>query len=93
MPVGKSTPRFLPTLTEVVHPVAPSSGPVVDRELLIEGILQRVAPVVEAQLKERLQLLVREHMDAIFSQLHAEMESAIRDAVTQAVEQENTLGT
>ena len=52
MSTKRPAPRFLPTLTEVVHPLASSVEPVMNSELLVERLLQRVAPAVEAQLRE-----------------------------------------
>ncbi len=91
MPVGKSTPRFLPTLTEVVHPVTSPRVSTLDREQLIESVLQRVAPLVEAQLTEMLQRLVHEHMESISSQMQSAVSAAVRESVTQALAQDGGL--
>lgn len=81
MSVGKPTPRFLPTLTEVFYPVASVPAPELTSELLVERLLQRVAPTVEAQLRETLKSLVQEQMRLLEPRFQQEIESAIKQAV------------
>lgn len=81
MSVGKPTPRFLPTLTEVVYPVASAPAPEFTIELLVERLLQRVAPTVEAQLRETLKSLAQEQMRLLEPRFQQEIESAVKQAV------------
>jgi hypothetical protein len=87
MSVGKPAPRFLPTLTEVVHPAATVVTPELTSELLVERLLLRVAPTVEAQLRETLKSLVQEQMRLLEPRFQQEIESAVKRAV--AIEMDN----
>ena len=89
----KTFPRFFPTLTEVVQPGAPApvspavQAPVTsaaDRELLVEQVLQRIAPVVEERLHEAVHAMLQDQMDLLARRLHQEIESTVRQAVIQA---------
>lgn len=85
MSTKKPAPRFLPTLTEVVHPLASSVEPVMNSELLVERLLQRVAPAVEAQLRETLRVLIQEQILLLAPRFQQEIESAVRQAVAGAM--------
>lgn len=85
----KTFPRFFPTLTEVVQPSPSAQTPVpvvpaVDRELLVEQVLQRIAPVVEERLHDAVQAMLQDQMDLLARRLHQEIESTVRQAVIQA---------
>lgn len=85
----KTAPRFVPTLTEVVQPGAPAPVPApvtsaADREVLVEQVLQRIAPVVEERLHEAVQAMLQDQMDLLARRLHQEIESTVRQAVIQA---------
>ena len=58
MSTGKPPHRFVPTLTEVVHPGGASVRPVIDSQRLVEQILQHVKPRLEQQLRASLQAQV-----------------------------------
>lgn len=85
MSTKKPAPRFLPTLTEVVHPLAASVEPVMNSELLVERLLQRVAPAVEAQLRETLRVLIQEQILLLAPRFQQEIETAVRQAVAGAM--------
>lgn len=85
MSTKKPAPRFLPTLTEVVHPLASSVEPVMNSELLVERLLQRVAPAVEAQLRETLRVLIQEQIQLLAPRFQQEIETAVRQAVAGAM--------
>lgn len=85
MSIKKPAPRFLPTLTEVVHPLASSVEPVMNSELLVERLLQRVAPAVEAQLRETLRVLIQEQILLLAPRFQQEIETAVRQAVAGAM--------
>lgn len=85
----KAFPRFFPTLTEVVQPGAPAQMstpvlPAVDRERLVEQVLQQIAPVVEERLHEAVQAMLQDQMNALARRLHQEIEITVRQAVIQA---------
>jgi hypothetical protein len=92
MSVGKPAPRFLPTLTEVVYPVATVAAPELTSELLVERLLQRVAPTVEAQLRETLRSLVQEQMRLLEPRFQQEIESAVTRAVAIEMRKIETSG-
>jgi hypothetical protein len=85
MSTKRPAPRFLPTLTEVVHPLASSVEPVMNSELLVERLLQRVAPAVEAQLRETLRVLIQEQILLLAPRFQQEIETAVRQAVAGAM--------
>lgn len=85
MSIKKPAPRFLPTLTEVVHPLASSAEPLMNNELLVERLLQRVAPAVEAQLRETLRVLIQEQILLLAPRFQQEIETAVRQAVAGAM--------
>ena len=84
MATAKSTPRFVPTLTEVVQPDPPVPVPIeFDAELLVAQILQRVVPLVVAELRGSLQVLFQEQRCAMEEGLHKEIQSAVQQALVQ----------
>ena len=86
MSIRKPAPRFLPTLTEVVHPLAsPAAVPVMNNELLAERLLQRVAPAVEDQLRETLKALIQEQILLLAPRFQQEIETAVKRAVAGAM--------
>lgn len=93
MPGSKKTKRSVPTLTEVVHLSAPQVALAIDRELLVENLLQRVAPTVEHQLREILQRQLQEQMRLLLPQLQLEMESFVRQTVAQAMAEKGQFDT
>lgn len=85
---AKITPRFVPTLTEIVHPAAVSTMPVTDHEKLLEQVVQRVIPLVQAQLREVLELSLQAHADAIAAQYQDDLVAMVKSAVAQAMAQD-----
>jgi hypothetical protein len=91
MATAKSTPRFVPTLTEVVQPDLPVPSPTeFDAELLVAQILQRVIPLVVAELRGSLQVLFQEQRCSMEADLHKEIQSAVQQALLRA--QDNAIG-
>lgn len=85
MATTKSTPRFVPTLTEVVQPDLPvPAATEFDAELLVAQILQRVIPLVVAELRGSLQVLFQEQRCSMEAGLHKEIQSAVQQALLQA---------
>lgn len=94
-------PRYVPTLTEVVHPApapepvsasTPVIGPAVAaldaRELLVQRILQRLDPVLEQRLQQAVEQLVLEHTRSLMLRLREEIERVLRESVVDAFERE-----
>jgi hypothetical protein len=87
----KVTPRFLPTLTEVVvrppPPVlAPETGAQVDSDALVDRVMQSVGPRMELHLQSLVAAAMQEQVRLLTPLLHQELEAAVRDAVAQALE-------
>jgi hypothetical protein len=90
----KTTPRFLPTLTEVVHPASPvvALGSSEDQAQLVERVTQRAVAAVQEQLQAALQTLMDEHAQILAQRLQEETTRAVRLAVHQALTEENASG-
>ena len=85
MPDKRLVPRFVPTLTEVVQPVPPTTATAVDTQWLAEQVLQTVKPKLEQQLRASLQVVIEQHLQAAAPRLQQEMDEAIRVAVAHAL--------
>lgn len=90
-------PRFVPTLTEIVHPqlplqtplVADTATPVVPLpEAMVQRILQRIDLVLETRLRDSVSQLVLKQTQALAPLLREEIERLVRESVSQAFEQE-----
>jgi hypothetical protein len=94
-------PRFVPTLTEVVHPAPmivqappldqPTGAPAFSTELeaqMVQRILQRVDLILERRLRETVGQLILEHTQALVPRLREEIEQVVSQSVNQAIEQE-----
>jgi hypothetical protein len=97
--MSSQPPRFVPTLTEVVHPLnAPlptedtTAAAAVDsagaENLLVQRVLQRVNLMLERRLREAVGQLILEHTERLVPELRQEIESVVRDSVNQAFAQE-----
>jgi hypothetical protein len=90
----KQPPRFVPTLTEVVHsgpaPLTPSvlAAPPLSPDQLAQRVLQRVDLVLDRRLREAIAALVLEQTSALAPLLRERIEQAVRDVVADAVAQE-----
>ena len=94
-------PRFVPTLTEVVHP-QPKATPVpaaddcggtlelpADLQAhMVQRVLQRVDLTLERGLREAVGQLILEHTQTLAPRLREEIELVVRQSVNQAFEQE-----
>lgn len=88
----RNPPRFLPTLTEVVHPsgLLKASVPATpDLEEIVQSVMQRVDPVLERRLSEEVDAMVRalvmEQLETLSSRLHEELEIVVRQTVSEAM--------
>lgn len=89
-------PRFVPTLTEVVDPAslsrfAPSPQPHV--QAVIDLVQRQVGPIFERRLQEELDRLVRtlvaKHWSDLSAKLQDEMNMFVRQAVTDALNEQS----
>jgi tRNA A37 N6-isopentenylltransferase MiaA len=94
-------PRFVPTLTEVVHPspvtaqalplddsIRISALPLELKEQMVQRVLQRVDLMLERRLREAVGQLILEHTQTLVPRLREEIETVVRQSVNQALEQE-----
>jgi hypothetical protein len=90
-------PRFVPTLTDVVHEgelrdalAPPAAQPALGQmeEQLVRRVMQRVDLVLERRLREAVGRLILAHTQALGPRLREEIELVVRESVSQAVAQE-----
>ena len=90
--VNRIPPRFVPTLTEVVHsgpvPLAPSSPPALSQDQLAQRVLQRVDLVLDRRVREAIAAVVIERTDQLVPLLRDRLEAVVRQAVAEAVAEE-----
>jgi hypothetical protein len=86
----RNLPRFLPTLTEVVHPSSlsrPSVAAAPDIDETVQAVLKQVHVVLERRLSEEinvlLQTLMAEQRQTLSARLHEELEIVVRQAVSE----------
>ncbi|WP_294765246.1 hypothetical protein [uncultured Rhodoferax sp.] len=87
---NKPTPRFLPTLTEVVQPpVAPEppAPPDIDTEMMVARVMQAIAPHIENQLRALVADLVQEQLRELSPRIQHDLEQMVRAAVLGAVDE------
>lgn len=90
MATGRTPPRFVPTLTEVVHsgpaPLAPAAGPSQDQ--LAQRVLQRVDLVLDRRVREAIATVVLEQTNLLAPLLRERLEAVVREVVAEAVADE-----
>lgn len=90
MATNRPPPRFVPTLTEVVHsgpaPLAPASG--FPHEQLAQRVLQRVDLVLDRRVREEIATVILEQTSAIVPLLRERLETVVREVVAEAVADE-----
>jgi hypothetical protein len=87
-------PRFVPTLTEVVHSPpasATAAGPAdaASQEQLIRRVMQRVDLTLDRRLREAIATTVLEQTRALTPLLREQIESLVRQTVSQALADES----
>ncbi len=93
-------PHYVPTLTEVVHPVpapesafsaviAPDETSAERQEALVQRVMQRIDLMLERRLHEAIEQLILEHTQALMPRLREEIELVVRESVSLAFEQES----
>lgn len=100
---SRTPPRFVPTLTEVVHsgpaplaptpaaplsPAAGAAGLALSQEQLAQRVLQRVDLVLERRVREAIASVVLEQTQALVPQLRERLDAVVREIVAQAVAEE-----
>ena len=92
---GRTPPKFVPTLTEVVRG-GPSPRAAGESELtqdqLVQRVMQRVDVTLEKRLREAIAATVLEQTRALGPILREEIELVVRDAVAHAFEGEIASG-
>lgn len=90
MATNRPPPRFVPTLTEVVHsgpaPLTAQSGP--SPEQLAQLVLQRVDLVLDRRVREEIATVILEQTSAIVPLLRERLETVVREVVADAVADE-----
>ena len=91
-------PRFVPTLTDVVHPVDHFSLQLPDHHIhqnavqledqIVHRVMQRVDLVLERRLREAVAKVILSQTQALGPRLREEIELVVRESVSQAVAQE-----
>lgn len=93
-------PRFVPTLTEVVHaPRLPEtrvveankasaacSGP---EDAMVQAVLRRLELILELHVQEAVAKLVRDHTQTLAAHLREETAHVVRKCVLRAIEEES----
>jgi hypothetical protein len=87
---GKTPPRYVPTLTEVVHsgPVPLSPAPGVSQEQLVQRVLQRVEPVLDRRVRETIATAILEQTNQLMPLVHERLEVLVRQLVAEAIAEE-----
>jgi hypothetical protein len=94
----RQPPRFVPTLTEVVEPLASSltasdADADVDVDALVATICQQVQPMLARRLQQEseqwLRATLAQHLHEINTRIQSDMVSLVRQAVTNALEAQN----
>ena len=84
---GRTPPRFVPTLTEVVKSSVEATPPVeagLSQDPLIQRVMQRVDLTLERKLREAIAATVLEQTRTIAPLLREEIEAVVRETVSQA---------
>lgn len=94
-------PRFVPTLTDVIHiglqaekPLFPVVGQVplgLLEDQVVHRVMQRVDLVLERRLREAVGQVILAHTQTLGPRLREEIELVVRESVNQAVAQEFVL--
>ncbi len=95
MQAPKATPRFLPTLTEVVKPSAPlteepmqpsaeapAPSPLTE-DALVAAVIERLLPNLEHQVQNALRQSLQAQLELLLPAVMADLEDAVRSAVRE----------
>ncbi len=91
---GRTPPRYVPTLTEIVSAPANAKGasPALTQEQLILRVMQRVDLTLERRLREAIAATVLEQTRSLGPLLRDEIESVVRETVAQVFADEAAAG-
>jgi hypothetical protein len=83
-------PKFVPTLTEVVHsgPAPLTPTPAVSQEQIAQRVMQRVDVVLDRRLREAVATVVLEQTNLLTPMLRERLEAVVRQVVAEAVAEE-----
>jgi hypothetical protein len=84
----KGPPRFLPTLTEVVHPSdlgAAHQAVGLQNEQLVREVMRRLNSSLEVRLREAIGTVVVEQVQMLAPRLRQEIEMVVRQVVAEAL--------
>ena len=94
-------PRFVPTLTDVVHLASHMIEPPLDKpdieflhnalqieDQIVHRVMQRVDLVLERRLREAVAQVILSQTQTLAPRLREEIELVVRESVSQAVAQE-----
>lgn len=89
---GKTPPRYVPTLTDVVVGT-PAPGPsaldgVLAQEQLVHRVMQRIDLTLDRRLREAVATTVLEQTRLLVPLLREEIETVVRQTVSQALAEE-----
>lgn len=97
MQTPKATPRFLPTLTEVVKPAIPPREDVVPQvesasgqnddmqEALFDAAMQRLMPSLEQKVEIALRQSLQTQMELLLPAVLADVRTAVQSALRNVV--------
>lgn len=90
--VQKQPPRFVPTLTEVVHsgpvPLTHGAAAPLSQEQIAHRVLQRVDLALDRRLREAIAAVVIEQTSQLAPLLRERLETVVREVVAEAVAEE-----
>ena len=88
----RNLPRFLPTLTEIVHPsdlVRTPAPATPDPEEMVQSVMQRMESMIQRRLADDADAMVRtlvtEQLQILRAGLLQELEGVVRQAVSEAM--------
>lgn len=88
---SRTPPRYVPTLTEVVGSSGeprPALSPGISQDQIIQRVMQRIDLTLERRLREAIAATVLEQTRSIAPMLREEIESVVRETVSQAFAEE-----
>lgn len=87
---GRTPPRYVPTLTEVVEGAAttPAASVGVLQDQVVHRIMQRIDLTLDRRLREAIATTVLEQTRTLAPLLREEIENVVRQAVSQALAEE-----
>lgn len=93
MATGRNPPRFVPTLTEVVHaPPAATPPPLgvhgITEEQWVHRIMQRVDLTLDRRLREAVATVIVDQTRNLAPLLREQVEAVVREAVADALADE-----